>query len=99
MRRDLVEERRWVTEPEYDDGLAIAAACPGPLAYQLGVYCGYIRFGVTGGLAAAVAFGAAPFAIVVIVLWPKLPEPLLVGVGAVIGLIAYPLLLPGWVLG
>jgi chromate transporter len=35
----------------------------------------------------------------VIVLWPKLPEPLLVGVGAVIGLIAYPLLLPSWVLG
>ena len=34
-----------------------------------------------------------------VVLWPKLPEPLLVGVGAVIGLIAYPLLLPGWVLG
>jgi chromate transporter len=69
MRRDLVEERRWVTEPEYDDGLAIAAACPGPLAYQLGVYCGYIRFGVTGGLAAAVAFGAAPFAIVVAAAW------------------------------
>jgi chromate transporter len=69
MRRDLVEERRWVTEPEYDDGLAIAAACPGPLAYQLGVYCGYVRFGVAGGLAAAVAFGAAPFAIVVAAAW------------------------------
>jgi chromate transporter len=69
MRRDLVEERRWVTEPEYDDGLAIAAACPGPLAYQLGVYCGYIRFGVTGGLAAAAAFGAAPFALVVAAAW------------------------------
>jgi chromate transporter len=35
----------------------------------------------------------------VIGLSPKLPEPLLVGVGAVIGLIAYPLLLPSWVLG
>jgi chromate transporter len=69
MRRDLVEERRWVTEPEYDDGLAIAAACPGPLAYQLGVYCGYVRFGVAGGLAAAVAFGAAPFSIVVAAAW------------------------------
>jgi chromate transporter len=69
MRRDLVEERRWVTEPEYDDGLAIAAACPGPLAYQLGVYCGYIRFGVTGGLAAAVTFGAAPFFMVVAAAW------------------------------
>src|SRR5258708_18385143 len=40
---------------EYENGLALAAACPGPLAYQLGVYCGYIRFGVAGGLAVAVA--------------------------------------------
>src|SRR5262245_55569139 len=56
MRRDLVERRHWVSEAEYDSGLAIAAACPGPLAYQLGVYCGYIRFGVTGGLGVAVAF-------------------------------------------
>src|SRR5262245_17244817 len=46
MRRDLVERRRWVSEAEYESGLAIAAACPGPLAYQLGVYCGYIRFGL-----------------------------------------------------
>src|SRR5438552_2762577 len=65
MRRDLVEVRGWVSEQEYDSGLAIAAACPGPLAYQLGVYCGYIRFGVAGGLLVAVAFGLAPFLIVV----------------------------------
>src|SRR5436190_14903188 len=65
MRRDLVEARGWISEQEYDSGLAIAAACPGPLAYQLGVYCGYVRFGVTGGLLVAVAFGLAPFVIVV----------------------------------
>lgn len=65
MRRDLVEARGWISEQEYDSGLAIAAACPGPLAYQLGVYCGYVRFGVAGGLLVAVAFGLAPFLIVV----------------------------------
>jgi chromate transporter len=65
MRRDLVETRGWISESEYDSGLAIAAACPGPLAYQLGVYCGYVRFGVPGGLLVAVAFGLAPFLIVV----------------------------------
>src|SRR5712691_13087146 len=64
MRRDLVEKRGWVSEQEYDSGLAIAAACPGPLAYQLGVYCGYVRFGAPGGLLVAVAFGLAPFLIV-----------------------------------
>ncbi len=64
MRRDLVEIRGWLTEPEYDAGLAIAAACPGPLAYQLGVYCGYVRYGIAGGLAVALAFGLAPFLVV-----------------------------------
>ncbi len=48
-----------------DDGLAIAAACPGPLAYQLAVYCGYVRFGVLGGLAVAVAFAFTPFFLVI----------------------------------
>jgi chromate transporter len=65
MRRDLVEQRRWITEEEYESGLAIAAACPGPLAYQLGVYCGYVRFGARGGLVAAFAFALAPFVLVV----------------------------------
>jgi chromate transporter len=69
MRRDLVETRGWLTAEEYENGLALAAACPGPLAYQLAVYCGYVRFGVLGGLAVAVAFGLAPFVIVTFAAW------------------------------
>jgi chromate transporter len=69
MRRDLAEERGWLTEGEYDDGLAIAAACPGPLAYQLGVYCGYIRHGIAGGLAVAASFALPPFLLVVAAAW------------------------------
>ncbi len=66
MRRDLVEARGWLTSDEYENGLALAAACPGPLAYQLGIYCGYVRFGIIGGLAVAVAFGLPPFVIVTV---------------------------------
>lgn len=66
MRADLAEKRRWLTPQEYDEGLAIATACPGPLAYQLGIYCGYILRGFWGALTAAITFAAAPFAIVVI---------------------------------
>jgi len=69
MRRDFVETRGWLTTEEYENGLALAAACPGPLAYQLAVYCGYIRFGVVGGLAVAVAFGLGPFVIVTLAAW------------------------------
>jgi chromate transporter len=65
MRRDLVETFGWIGADEYDEGLAIATACPGPLAYQLGVYCGYLTHGVAGALGVALAFVAAPFAIVI----------------------------------
>jgi chromate transporter len=64
MRRDLVDRERWLKADEYDEGLAIATACPGPLAYQLGVYCGYVLHGATGALCVAIAFAAAPFLIV-----------------------------------
>ena len=64
MRTDLVEQRAWLSEDEYDEGLAIATACPGPLAYQLGIYCGYVFRGFAGASVAAIAFAAAPFALV-----------------------------------
>jgi chromate transporter len=64
MRRDLAETRHWLSEEEYDRGLAIASACPGPLAYQLGVYCGYITHGLLGGVLVALSFALAPFVIV-----------------------------------
>ena len=67
MRHDLVDSRGWLTESEYEDGLAIATACPGPLAYQLGVYCGYVRFGIPGALMVAIAFALAPFLIVCLI--------------------------------
>ena len=67
MRRDLVDTRQWITPEEFDDGLALAAACPGPLAYQLAVYCGYTRFGVIGALSIAVAFPLPAFLLVVLV--------------------------------
>jgi chromate transporter len=64
MRRDLVDRYGWLEGGEYDEGLAIATACPGPLAYQLGVYSGYLIHGTIGALVVALAFAAAPFAIV-----------------------------------
>ncbi len=67
MRKDLVERDGWLSEEEYDRGLAVATACPGPLAYQLGVYCGYLKYGIAGGLAVGFAFALAPFLIVVAV--------------------------------
>jgi chromate transporter len=64
MRRDLLERRGWLTAAEFELGVTIAAACPGPLAYQLAVYCGYVRHGALGAFAVGAAFALIPFALV-----------------------------------
>lgn len=40
MHRDLVEQRKWISESDYKDGLALAQLAPGPLAAQLAIYLG-----------------------------------------------------------
>jgi len=103
MRRDLVDRRGWLTEAEYDSGLAIAAACPGPLAYQLGVYAGFLRQGLAGALAAAITFGLVPFVLVVAmaVLYSRLGDAwalraVFYGVGPVVVAL---IVKGGWTLG
>ena len=67
MRADLFERRRWFSDDEYEQGLALATALPGPMAYKLAVYCGYVAHGVAGGVAVGLAFALAPFVLVVLV--------------------------------
>ena len=35
MRRELVEERRWLSDEEFGNGLALSQLAPGPLAAQM----------------------------------------------------------------
>jgi chromate transporter len=64
MHRDLVEERQWYTEDEYQQGLAVSQTMPGPLAAQLAMWLGYLERGWYGALAVAVPFVVPPFLIV-----------------------------------
>src|SRR5207249_7837916 len=65
MHRDLVEEKRWITEEEYKEGLALAQLAPGPLAAQLGIYLGFVHYGVLGATLAGIAFVLPSFLMVV----------------------------------
>ncbi len=67
MQRDLVEQRKWVTQEEYLEGLAVSQTLPGPLAAQLAMWLGYVRRGFWGAVAAAVPFILPPFVIVSVV--------------------------------
>lgn len=64
MRRDLVDERGWITASEFDSGLALAQLAPGPLAAQLAIFLGWVRFGIPGATLVGIAFIAPSFLIV-----------------------------------
>jgi hypothetical protein len=48
MHRDLVENRRWVSNEDYLEGLAFSQLSPGPLAAQLANYLGWVHSGTLG---------------------------------------------------
>jgi chromate transporter len=66
MHRDLVEQKQWLTEEEYKEGLALAQLAPGPLAAQLGIYIGFVHYGFLGATIAGVSFVAPSFIMVVL---------------------------------
>src|SRR3954449_6568780 len=65
MYRDLVEQRKWISEADYKEGLALSQLMPGPLAAQLAIYLGYVHYGVTGSTLVGVAFVLPSFVMVV----------------------------------
>ena len=95
MHRHLVEERKWISEEEYKDGLALAQLAPGPLAAQLGIYLGYVHYKVLGATLCGLAFVLPSFVMVVIIgiaykMFGGLPwmQAVFYGVGAaVVGII------------
>jgi chromate transporter len=67
MHRDLVEERKWISDEEYKDGLALAQLAPGPLAAQLGIYLGYVHYKIAGATLCGLAFVLPSFFMVVLI--------------------------------
>jgi chromate transporter len=96
MHRDLVESRKWISEEDYKEGLALAQLAPGPLAAQLAIYIGYVDYRIAGATIVAFAFVLPSFLMVVILGWAYvrfggLPwmQSVFYGIGAaVIGIIA-----------
>lgn len=64
MHRDLVEKRKWISEEDYKEGLALAQLAPGPLAAQLAIYLGYVHYRLVGATFVGVAFVLPSFIMV-----------------------------------
>ena len=65
MHRDLVENKKWITEEDYKEGLALAQLAPGPLAAQLAIYIGYVHYRILGATLAGIAFVIPSFLMVI----------------------------------
>lgn len=95
MHRDLVEQRGWISEAEYKEGLTLAQLMPGPLAAQLAIYLGFVHYGVLGATLIGVAFVIPSFLMVLALGWAYVEyggiawmQAVFYGVGAsVIGII------------
>jgi hypothetical protein len=64
MHRDLVERRKWFSESDYKEGLPLAPLAPGSLAVQLGIFLGFVHYGVRSATLAGIAFVLPSFLMV-----------------------------------
>lgn len=64
FHRDLVEDREWVFNADFEEGLTLAQMTPGPVAAQLAMYLGWVHSGWVGATLTAVAFTLPAFFIV-----------------------------------
>jgi chromate transporter len=67
MQRDLVEDRRWFSEQQFQQALAVGQTMPGPLAAQTAMWFGYLEAGTRGALAVALPFVLPPFLFVTVI--------------------------------
>ncbi len=67
MHREVVDQRKWVSEAEYLSALSFCMLLPGPEAMQLATWIGWRRAGVLGGLIAGGLF-VLPGAVIILAL-------------------------------
>lgn len=95
MHRDLVDSKKWISDDDYREGLALSQLAPGPLAAQLSIYIGFVHYRLLGATLVGVAFVLPSFVMVMAigyayVVYGGLPwmQAVFYGVGAaVIGII------------
>ena len=65
-RKHLVKERKWLSEEDFLNGLALAQMLPGAIFASLTVYVGYKIRGIAGALTSFFAFLLPPFSLMLL---------------------------------
>src|ERR1700691_4334753 len=56
LRRLCVEDRQWLSERDFEDGVAATNLLPGPASTQLAIYCAWRLRGAAGAVIGGVCF-------------------------------------------
>jgi chromate transporter len=69
MHRELVEQRRWMSERRFLHALNYCMLLPGPEAQQLATYIGWLLHRTWGGVAAGVLFVLPSLVLLIVLSW------------------------------
>lgn len=69
IKKELVEEEKWVSKEEFNRALALYQALPGPEAHELCVYFGMKAGGRVGGFLAGLGFMLPGFILMLLFTW------------------------------
>lgn len=69
IRKELVDEEKWVTSEQFNRALALYQVLPGPEAHELCVYFGMKAGGRWGGFLAGLAFMLPGFLLMLLLTW------------------------------
>lgn len=94
IKRELVEEQRWIEPARFNRLLAIYQVLPGPEAHELCVHLGMMRGGRIGGFLAGLGFMLPGLVLIILLAWLysriDLGQPLLAAIflGVQVGVVA-----------
>ena len=69
MHRELVEQKRWISEKRFLHALNYCMVLPGPEAQQLATYIGWLMHGTWGGIVAGALFVLPSLGILIALSW------------------------------
>ncbi len=69
IKKELVEDEKWVTKEQFNRALALYQVLPGPEAHELCVYFGMKAGGRLGGFLAGLAFMLPGFLLMLLLTW------------------------------
>ena len=69
IRRELVDEERWISSARFNRLLSVFQVLPGPEAHELCVHLGFLRGGRLGGLLAGLGFMFPGFLLMLALSW------------------------------